>query len=192
MARPRTISDEALLAATGAAIGRRGPAFTLADVAREAGVAAGTLVGRFGSKRGLLLSATRAGAERTVAAMRAAADAAQPGGAALRAALLAAADGLGDPESAANHLGQLGADLADPDLRAAVGDQMHAMRAELARMMRRGSDLPDAPAPERAADALLALWNGALLSWSLDPRGPLERRLGSDIDTLIDAWRTHP
>src|SRR5512145_315992 len=104
MARPRTISDDTLLAATSAAIGRRGPAFTLADVAREAGVAAGTLVGRFGSKHGLLLAATRAGSQRTVAAMGAAGDAAAPGAQALRAALLAAADGLHDPGTAANHL----------------------------------------------------------------------------------------
>ena len=192
MARPRTISDETILAATGVAIGRHGPGFTLADVAREAGVAAGTLVGRFGSKRGLLLSATRAGSARTVAAMRAAADGAAPGPDALRAALLAAARGLGDPDAAANHLAQLGADLADPDLRAAVGDQMDAMRAELARIVRRASGLPGAPSPRRAADALLAQWNGVLLAWSLDPRGALERRLARDLDSLIDPWRTHP
>jgi AcrR family transcriptional regulator len=192
VARPRTIDDAALLAATGAAIGRRGPAFTLADVAGEAGVAAGTLVGRFGSKHGLLLAATRAGARATVAAMRAAGETAPPGAGALRAALIGAAAGLRDPGAAANHLAQLGADLADPDLRAAVSDQMRAMRMHLVRMLHRASDLPGAPAPPRAADALLAVWNGTLLSWSLDPSEPLERRLGRDLDSLIDAWRMHP
>ena len=53
--RPRTHSDDALLDATFRAVGAVGPArLTLADVAREAGVAPATLVQRFGSKRALL------------------------------------------------------------------------------------------------------------------------------------------
>jgi hypothetical protein len=55
--------------------------------------------------------------------------------------------------------------------------------------VRAAPDLPGAPAPARAAEALLALWNGVLLTWSLAPAGPLDRRLRRDLDTLIDAWR---
>src|SRR5690606_12145103 len=171
------------------ATGRRGPSFPLSAAARGAGVAPGTLVARFGSKHGLLLALARAGAERAVAAMRAAAAGAPAGAPALRAALLAAAEPLADPATAPNHLGQLGADLADPALRAAVAEQMAAMRAELERLVRAAPDLPGAPAPARAAEALLALWNGVLLTWSLAPAGPLDRRLRRDLDTLIDAWR---
>ena len=58
MARPRTASDEDILRAAFVAIGRLGPSrLTLADVAREAGLTPAALVGRFGSKRGLLLAA---------------------------------------------------------------------------------------------------------------------------------------
>ena len=60
MARPRKISDERMVQAAGAVIERLGPSFTLADVAKEAGIAAGTLVQRFGSKHGLLVAMTRA------------------------------------------------------------------------------------------------------------------------------------
>lgn len=188
MARPRTLTDERLLDAAAAAIGRRGPAFTLADVGREAGVAAGTLVQRFGSKHGMLLALTAAGTARTVAAMRAAAAAARPGAAAVRAALRAAAGDLSDPEAAANHLAQLGADLADPGLRAAVRADQRAVGAELRRLVAEAPDLPRAPAPGPAADALLAIWNGTLLGWSLDPRGALSRRVDRDVGALLSGW----
>ena len=54
--RPRVTDDE-IFAAAHRAMTRRGPhELTLADIAREAGVSAGRLVQRFGSKRGLLLT----------------------------------------------------------------------------------------------------------------------------------------
>ncbi|MDX6555423.1 MAG: hypothetical protein QOD86_1618 [Miltoncostaeaceae bacterium] len=189
MGRPRTIADDRLLAAAAAAIGRHGPGFTLADVAAEAGVAAGTLVARFGSKRGLLIAVSRGGTVRTIAAMRGAAASRATGGAALRAALVAAAADLDDPATAANHLGQLGADLADAELRAAVLEGQKAMGAELRRLLRRAPDLPAAPPPTRAAEALLAVWNGTLLSWSMDPRGSLGARVGRSVDVLLAGWR---
>jgi AcrR family transcriptional regulator len=50
--RPRTASDEEILAATHRVISSVGPRFTLADVAREIGLAPATLIQRFGSKKG--------------------------------------------------------------------------------------------------------------------------------------------
>ena len=59
MARPRTISDEELIAATVRVMSRLGPVkMTLAAVAEEAGVTAATLVQRFGSKRRLMLTSS--------------------------------------------------------------------------------------------------------------------------------------
>lgn len=50
--RPRRIDDAALLDAAGRVVSRLGPAkFTLADVAREAGLSPAALVQRFGSTR---------------------------------------------------------------------------------------------------------------------------------------------
>src|SRR5580765_5484105 len=58
MARPRRISNEAVLAGALRVMFRSGPAeFTLAAVAAEVGIAPPTLVQRFGDKRGLILSA---------------------------------------------------------------------------------------------------------------------------------------
>ena len=55
--RPRGVDDAVILRAAVEVIGRVGPAkLTLAAVADEVGLVPGTLVQRFGSKRGLLLA----------------------------------------------------------------------------------------------------------------------------------------
>ena len=58
MARRKTISDEAVLDAAATVMFAKGPTgFTLADVARAAGIAPATLVQRFGDKHGLVVAA---------------------------------------------------------------------------------------------------------------------------------------
>src|SRR5688572_13169830 len=55
--RPQTVTDDQVFAAAHRAMSERGPRdLTLQHIAREAGVTAGRLVQRFGSKRGLLLA----------------------------------------------------------------------------------------------------------------------------------------
>src|SRR5215467_9076921 len=57
MGRKKILPDAVVIEATMRVINRIGPArLTLAEVAAEAGLAPATLVQRFGSKRGLLLS----------------------------------------------------------------------------------------------------------------------------------------
>src|SRR5262245_13033718 len=57
MARPRKVTDDDVFMAAQRAMSRLGPGeLTLADIAAEAGVTAGLLVQRFGSKRDLLLA----------------------------------------------------------------------------------------------------------------------------------------
>src|SRR5689334_6668964 len=57
MPRPQKVSDDDIYMAAHRAMSRLGPGeLTLADIAEEAGVTAGLLVQRFGSKRDLLLS----------------------------------------------------------------------------------------------------------------------------------------
>src|SRR4030095_12668236 len=60
-ARPRRVSDEEIFAAALRAMSRLPPSeLTLAAIGAEAGVTAGALVQRFGSKRALLLTRARA------------------------------------------------------------------------------------------------------------------------------------
>ncbi|MCP2255113.1 transcriptional regulator, TetR family [Prauserella aidingensis] len=180
MARPRTITDERLLAATAAVIERTGPGFTLAQVAREAGVAVGSVAQRFGSKSGLLRALTEAGRVQAVERMRSAAEAADSPESAVRAALLAVFAGLdsGGDSGVTNHLAQLGTDLADPQLRGLLGLHYAALRQELSGLLRVAGTADEwrGPEPDVAARVLLSAVNGAALDWSLLPGG------GADSD----------
>jgi AcrR family transcriptional regulator len=187
MARPRKISDDELLAATGRVIGRHGPGFTLAQVAGEAGVAVGTVAGRFGSKQNLLLAMTGVGASTAAPRMRAAARDLDPV-AAIMAAALVITEGLDDPATTTNHLGQLGVDLTDPTLRsgfAALRASVHEVLTELFA----AADLPGAPPPAQAARIIAAMTHGALMDWSLTPRGALADVLTADVEAVLAGWR---
>lgn len=190
MARPRSITDERLLAAAETVIGRCGPGFTLAQVAAEAGVAVGTAGQRFGSKAGLLQALSRRATTRAVEQMRACADSWDDPIVGLRAAAVTVYAVLGDAEEAANHLGQLGVDIGDPVLRALLGEHYAAVEAELGRLVRAAAgELPHAPSVPRAARVLLAVINGVSLDWSIRPVGRLADRLAEDVDAVLTAWR---
>lgn len=194
MARPRSISDERLLVATGTVIGRSGPGFTLAQVAAEAGVAVGTVSQRFGSKSGLLQALSRIGTHWTVDGMRAAAARSDSPLAALRAAMVAThadlANGDGDGALvASNHLGQLGVDLGDPQLRALLAEHYAAMEAEVRRLVRPVVDDGwHGPPPARAARVLLAVVIGVAMDWSIRPKGRLADRLAAETDAVLAGW----
>ena len=62
--RPRTVPNEHILGAAQRTMSRLGPArWTLAEVAKDAGLSPATLVQRFGSKRGLMLALWAAAVE---------------------------------------------------------------------------------------------------------------------------------
>lgn len=182
VARPRTISDQRIVEAAATVIGRTGPGFTLAEVAREAGVAVGSVSGRFGSKQGLLTAVTKAGTEAMVVAMRAAAAAAESPTVALREAAVASYAGLGDPATAANHLGQLGVDIGDPELRRLLGEHFATTEAELAGLA------SAAGLPPGAARVLHGLLAGIALDWSVRPHGTLVDRLRADLTLVLEGW----
>ncbi len=189
MARPRKVSDDELMAACGRAIGLHGPGFTLAQVAAEAGVAVGTVAGRFGSKQNLLLAMT-AGAAGVAPLMRAAAADREPAEA-ITAAVLVTTRGVDDPGTTTNHLGQLGVDLADPALRggfAALRASVHEVLAELFA----AADLPGAPPPAQAARIVAAMAHGALVDWALHPEGAVADLLRADLAAVLSAWRVRP
>ncbi|TCO64751.1 TetR/AcrR family transcriptional regulator [Actinocrispum wychmicini] len=178
MARPRTITDDRLLAALAQVINDKGPGFTIADVAARAGVSVGTVAQRFGSKHGLLKALSQAAITRAVDVVRAAA----PGGP--RAALVAFFGDLDDPAAASRNIGQFAVDLADPELRTLLAELFATLVAELTPLLH---DLPGAP--PHAARLLVSLANGTAVDWSIRPRGSLVDRLTTDIDTVLDGWR---
>ncbi|WP_020669167.1 TetR/AcrR family transcriptional regulator [Amycolatopsis nigrescens] len=190
MVRPRTITDERLLSAAALVIGQVGPGFTLAQVAAEAGTAVGTVAQRFGSKNGLLQAVSRENTRAVVAEMAAAVVGATSPLEGLRAALRCVYAGLGDAETAANHLGQLGVDIGDPVLRALLGEHFAAVEKELRRLVRDvAPELPGAPPPARAARVLVSVLNGIALDWSVRPVGRLADRVNQDVDAVLAGWR---
>ncbi|MER5933541.1 TetR/AcrR family transcriptional regulator [Streptomyces sp. NPDC002054] len=189
MARPRGIEDAAILRAAVEVMGRVGPAgLTLAAVAREVGLVPGTLVQRFGSKRGLLLAL----------ADRSAQDAIEPAGrvrasyesalGALEALTVESAAVMATPESFANHLAFLCMDLNDPELyeralavHRARKRAIEALLAEAAEAgeLQVGTDLA------ALAGTVQAITAGAGLTWALEREGALEQRLRQELHAVL-------
>src|SRR4051812_21489374 len=115
---------------------RRGPhELTLADIAEEAGVTAGRLVQRFGSKRALLvtLSERFAGsAGETFAGLRSVHRGAL---ATVRAYAACMADLAPTPGALLRNLAYLQGDLADDVLRAHLVENARASRREIERLL---------------------------------------------------------
>ncbi|WP_146147462.1 TetR/AcrR family transcriptional regulator [Prauserella shujinwangii] len=187
MARPRKVSDAELLAACASAIGLHGPGFTLAHVAAAADVSVGTVVGRFGSKHQLLVTLMETETATLGQRMRAAGEKAANPVDAVKAAVLATSDGIDDPATTANHLAQLGADLADPDLRRRLAAHRQVIRTVLTELVATAG-LPSAPPPRQAGAMLAALVHGAQVDWALQPKGSLHKRIRRDVDILLDGW----
>lgn len=179
-----------MIEAAGVVIARLGPAFTLADVAGEAGIVAGTLVQRFGSKHGLLVAMTRTVIESIRQEMRAAA-AADPMIAPVEL-LVRHYAALDAPDAAVNNLAQLAFDLADPELRELMAEFYAAMEAELVPSLCAAVDagvLPGAPPPAVAARILTAVADGTAIHWSTRPIGGLADRLCADLEAIMSGWR---
>jgi AcrR family transcriptional regulator len=174
MARPRTKDDAEVLDAVGRILGRRGLAWTLADVAAEAGLSPATIVQRFGSKHGVVVAFARHATAGVAATVRAAATGGGAGGA--MSALLAMAAGIEDPDELTNHTAMLHADLADPELRAITRASLNDVAAVLAELV--GED---------AARALLTAYNGSLITWAVHREGPLADWLRRDLEAVLSA-----
>jgi AcrR family transcriptional regulator len=189
MARPRKVSDERLLAAAGSVIARLGPGFTLADIATEAGVVAGTLVQRFGSKHRLLAALSRMTIDAWPETIRTAADRHPDPVDALRAGLVEPYTSLDDPAAAANNLAQLAVDFADAELRGLLAELYATIEAEVAALVHAAADaLPGAPPAPHAARVLTALAEGSAIRWSVRPTRSLRERIHADIDAVLTTW----
>lgn len=190
--RPRRSSDAELLAATGRVMSRLGPSrLTLADVAKEAGLAPATLVQRFGSKRGLLLAVVKQSTDSVgecFARVRAAHGSPL---ATLYAAMNEMTQHCETPEALANSLAFLEIDLIDPDFHRYALQNSRAMlagfRALLEEAAVAGELLPCNTA--RLARLLQAACSGSMLSWAIHREDSLATWLRQDLDTLLAPYR---
>jgi AcrR family transcriptional regulator len=192
MPRPRSVSDEAILAATARTIGRVGPLrLTLAHVAREVGLSPATLIQRFGSKRALLLAFARQGGgdeqgymDRLRAEGRTALETA-------RAFLLCFAGLAQSPKEMANNLAFLQIDLTDAAFHRITSRLFRSQHQALAGLLAEAQAEGElGPVDARAlARVLLAVVNGSLLTWAVYRDGPAAQWLARDIDLALEPYR---
>lgn len=192
MSRPRKASDDEIFAATMRVMNRYGPAqITLAHVAAEAGLTAGALVQRFGSKRALLLGLMErfsGTAPDMFSALRA--SAASP-----MATIHAYAQCLGQmgetPDALARHLAWLQQDLTDPDFRKFMLIQARATRRELQRLVEEaviaGELRPDVDASVLARTIEVTV-SGSLMTWAVYQEGAAVSWVREDLDAVLHRW----
>lgn len=174
--RPRRVSDEEIVAATGRVLARDGPAeLTVAAVAAEAGLAASSLLGRVGSRRALLLAFAAGGATGLRATFTGARAAGGSPLATLHAALVALTGGVTTRAVLAHHLALLQLDVTDREFRAHAVAWGRAFRAEVEALVGEAAahgELPPGDAAARAR-AVHAVYNGVLVTWAIHGEGRL-------------------
>ncbi|HVE80166.1 MAG TPA: helix-turn-helix domain-containing protein, partial [Gemmatimonadaceae bacterium] len=166
--RPRTISDADILAAAYRVMSRVGPTqLTLAAIAREAGLAAATLIQRFGSKRALLLALSTGAAEYVDSCFEdLRAQHASPLDA-LVAAATVMTQHTTTPEEMANHLAYLQIDVIDPDFHRQILDSSSRTLAGYKSLLDEavaGGELAPCDTA-RLARAVGSMSGGSLLAW---------------------------
>jgi AcrR family transcriptional regulator len=188
------VSDEEVFAAAQRAMTRQGPhELSLADIAAEAGVSAGRLVQRFGSKRALLLAlAERFGG--SAAAVFADLRAAHRRPLATLRAYAACMAGLAvTPEALSRNLAYLQIDLTDPDFRAHLLANARATRREIEALLRAaiavGELKPDVDIRRLARTTETAI-SGSLMTWACYREGSAARWMRRDLDAVLQPHLT--
>jgi AcrR family transcriptional regulator len=190
--RPRTVDDAAILMACQRVMQRVGPSkFTLALVAKEAGLAPATIVQRFGSKRQLirtLASGALGQGALYVAELRTRFTSPLE---VLREFLLCWAQMASTPREMANHLAYLQMDLTDPVLLrnlVELSAENLQLTADLLRESHEAGELVVRD-PEGLSRALNAAVTGGLLAWATFREGTARAWLERDLDVLLSPLR---
>lgn len=193
MPRPRTTTDDQILAAVTRAISRVGPQkLTLADVGAEAGVSAATLVQRFGTKRALLLALcahSTAGVPEAAVALRTEGRGPLE---TLRRMFVSSAEHTPGAVEFVNHLAFFQMNLADPEFHRLEQDffkaELRVVRALLRDAVAAGELSRDVDVGRLATTVQTAV-NGARIVWAVRRGGTLPRFLHARLDDVLDPWR---
>jgi AcrR family transcriptional regulator len=168
---------------------RLGPAqLTLGEIAAEAGLTAGALVQRFGSKRGLLLALAEQSADspRALFAELRAAHASPL--AALRAYAECFAQMGESPGALAHHLAYLQIDLTDPEFhrhtRAMARSTDRALRELFDAAIAAGELVPTVDTGDLARTVHATL-SGSLITWAFFRDGAAADWMRTDLDAVL-------
>jgi AcrR family transcriptional regulator len=187
------VSDEDVFAGAWRAMQRLGPGdLTLAAIAAEAGVTAGALAQRFGSKRALLLALADAAAAAAGELVRGIRRAHRSPLAAVRAYAECLAELAASPAVLARNLAYLQIDLGDPDFRERLAAQGKATRAELLELLREAveiGELSRGTDPRALLRVLEVALNGALFTWACYREGTAAGFMRGVVDAVLAPYR---
>jgi AcrR family transcriptional regulator len=190
--RPQKATDAEIFAATQRVMARAGPRdWSLAQIAEEAGVTAGALVQRFGSKRELMLAVMEDWANGTAAMLQA-----MRGRRTALNAVYFYADCMASmgqsPAALANHLAYLQMDLTDDDYRDCMRRSGAATRAALQSWIEEAvtdGDLRPNTDARQAAELIEVVVSGALLTWAVHQEGTATAFVRRQLDRLLSPSR---
>jgi AcrR family transcriptional regulator len=188
------VSDEDVFAAAQRAMTRHGPhELTLADIAGEAGVSAGRLVQRFGSKRGLLLAIAERFAGSAAAVFAGLRAAHRRPLATLRAYAVCMADLAVTPEALARNLAYLHIDLTDPAFRTHLLANARATRREIEALLRAAiaaGEMRSDVDVRRLARTVETVISGSLMTWACYREGRAAAWMRRDLEAVLQAYVT--
>jgi AcrR family transcriptional regulator len=175
---------------------RVGPAdLTLDAIAREAGITAGALVQRFGSKRQMQVTLAKAAASwgpTFVSELRAQHRSPL---AALRAYAECMAGLAETPAAFVRNLAYLEEDLRDPDLHAQLAKQGRATRDELSKLIDAAVDakeLVSSTNSKKLARTIEAVLSGSMMTWAFYREGTAGEWMRSDLDAVLAPYLVRP
>ena len=168
---------------------RRGPAeLTLREIAAEAGVTAGALVQRFGSKRAMLLAHARYAAATGDVGVTVPSPRTSSPLDALRTVTDAYAQLATSPRAAVRNLAYLHNDLADPALRRHLLRLSRTARAWYERQLRAAvgaGELDPQTNVDTLARSIEVTLRGSFLGWALYRDGSAAEWLRKDVDAVL-------
>ncbi len=184
-------SDAEILEAATRVIARLGPTgFTLAEVGREAGIAASTLVQRFGSKRDLMLAVAGRGVESSESCFAAARRETSSPLDALTRGLEDMASMAPTPEELSNHLAFLQIDLTDPDFHELALANALTNRNGIVELLDEAivaDELLECDT-DRLSVAVDAIAGGALINWAIHREGTAREAIRDALETLLGPY----
>ena len=190
--RPRKVTDDDLFNAAYKVMQRVGPGeLTLGQIAEEAGVTAGLLVQRFGSKRDLLLKLSEqfaGGTGEMFAQLRAAHRSPL---AVIRAYAVCMAGMADTPAALIRNLSYLQIDLTDPEFRAHLARNARATRQELQHLIRdavHAGELAASVNPRQLARTIEAIIAGSMLSWAYYQEGAASKWIRDDLAAILKPY----
>jgi len=183
MPRPKSLSDTEVLKTANRLLHAHGPeGLSFGKLARACGLSSSTLVQRFASKDGLMratLMHAWDGLDTRTASLAARLPRSPEGAVRL---LVALSRDYGDIERYADNLLILREDLRDPVVRARGKAWKGALSAVLEECF------AGQPGAVPGIGLMLAAqWQGALLWWSFDPEGPVERFVEERLRAFVAA-----